>query len=203
MRNGREWSFLGPKNAPFCSEKAILPNSLKRSAKRSEFAAFSRYKNRHFPVSHLKRSTKRPKITVFGPKKCAVLQRERQFATLCLFHAPTGGGGGGYTREIGTMWQIGVLAAERWVFLTKKWPFSAISHYVLSEKFSGRLRPNGWFCSRVVATPKNQEYTGIYSIRRAAAVLTPHTPKSRKMVPNLLRFHIKTPICHIVPRGNL
>ena len=104
---------------------------------------------------------------------------------------------------LGTMWQIGVLAAERWVFLTKKWPFSAISHYVLSEKFSGRLRPNGWFCSRVVATPKNQEYTGIYSIRRAAAVLTPHTPKSRKMVPNLLRFHIKTPICHIVPRGNL
>ena len=40
------------------------------------------------------------------------------------------------------MWQIGVLAAERCVFLTKKWRFSAISHYVLSEKPG-----NAYFCS--------------------------------------------------------
>ena len=90
MRNGRNWPFFGPKNAPFCSENANLPNSLKRSAKRSEFAAFSRYKNRHFPVSRLKRSAKRPKLAIFWPKKRAVLQRKRQFATLYLFHAPTG-----------------------------------------------------------------------------------------------------------------
>ena len=49
-------------------------------------------------------------------------------------------------REIGAMWQIGVLAAERRFFLIKRSPFSAVSHYVESEKFSGRLRPNGWFC---------------------------------------------------------
>ena len=82
-------AIFWPKNAPFCSENANLPNSLKRSAKRSEFAAFSRYKNRHFPVSRLKRSAKRPKLAIFWPKKRAVLQRERQFATLYLFHAPT------------------------------------------------------------------------------------------------------------------
>ena len=55
-------------------------------------------------------------------------------------------------REIGAMWQIGVLAGERHVFWAKKSPFSAVSHYVLSEKFSGRLRANGRFCGRVIAT---------------------------------------------------
>ena len=34
-------------------------------------------------------------MTHFGPKKCTVSLWERQFATLCLFHACTGGGGGG------------------------------------------------------------------------------------------------------------
>ena len=97
-------------------------------------------------------------------------------------------GGGGYTREIGTMWQIGVLAAERRVFWAKKWPISAVSHYVLSEKFSGRLCANDRFCGRVIATLKIPEYTGIFSIRRTAAVLTPQTLKSHKNGPKFAPF---------------
>ena len=46
-------------------------------------------------VSRLKRSAKRPKLAIFWPKKRAVLQRERQFATLYLFNAYIGVGGGG------------------------------------------------------------------------------------------------------------
>ena len=38
-------------------------------------------------------SAKTPKMTDFRPKKCTVSLRERQFATLYLFHAYTGGGG--------------------------------------------------------------------------------------------------------------
>ena len=40
------------------------------------------------------------------------------------------------------MWQIGVLTAERSVFWARKWPFSAVSHYVLNEKPG-----NAYFCS--------------------------------------------------------
>ena len=101
------------------------------------------------------------------------------------------------------MWQIGVLAAERRVFWAKKSPFSAVSHYVLSEELSGRLCANDRFCGRAIETPKNPEYIGIYSIRRHPLRLHPHTTKPLKRSQNLLRFHIKTPICHIVPRGNL
>ena len=86
------------------------------------------------------------------------------------------------------MWQIGVLAAERRVFWAKKWPISAVSHYVLSEKFSGRLCANDRFCGRVIATLKIPEYTGIYSIRRTAAVLTPQTLKSHKNGPKFAPF---------------
>ena len=40
-------------------------------------------------ISRLKHSAKRPKMAFFLPKKRAVRQRERQFATLYLFHACT------------------------------------------------------------------------------------------------------------------
>ena len=83
LKRSAKWlkmAIFGQKNAPFCSQNANLPNNLKRSAKRSEFAAFSRYKNRHFPASRLKRSAKWPKIAIFWSKKRTVLQRERQFA---------------------------------------------------------------------------------------------------------------------------
>ena len=60
-------------------------------------------------------------------KMCTVSRLERQFATLCLFHAPTRGGvlgGGVYTREMGTICPFGVFPPVLSSFSLQNWPFS-------------------------------------------------------------------------------
>ena len=42
------------------------------------------------------------------------------FRSLCSLSTRGGGGVGGYTRETGTIWQIGVLTAERSTFWAQK-----------------------------------------------------------------------------------
>ena len=59
VRKPQKCAFMGQKRPPFCSKNATLRNTLKRSAKMSQFVAFSHYKNRHFTGSRLKRSAKR------------------------------------------------------------------------------------------------------------------------------------------------
>ena len=48
-------------------------------------------------------------------------------------------GGGGYMREIGTMWQIGVLTGKPCTFLDQNRSFSASWHYKNKEKISRGL----------------------------------------------------------------
>ena len=78
-------------------------------------------------------------------------------ASLCWFGAPrTGRGavcvwgvccsppgmsceGGGYMREIGTMWQIGVLKGKPCTFLVQNGSFSAFWHYKNKERLSRGL----------------------------------------------------------------
>ena len=46
---------------------------------------------------------------------------------------------GGYMREIGTMWQIGVLAGKPCTFLVQNGSFSAVCHYKNKERLSRSL----------------------------------------------------------------
>ena len=52
---------------------------------------------------------------------------------------PKRGGGALYMREIGTMWQIGVLTGKPCTFLVQNWSFSAFWHYKNKEKLSRGL----------------------------------------------------------------
>ena len=81
------------------------------------------------------------------------------------------GGGGGYMREIGTMWQIGVLTAERSTFLVQNRSFSAFWHYKNKERLSRALDVKWHIPSTCLDALRMWFATGIYSINRASGWL--------------------------------
>ena len=76
-------------------------------------------------------------------------QSSRWTSFVSIFHAlrtvfilgggEVGVGGGGYMREIGTMWQIGVLTGKPCTFLVQNRSFSAFWHYKNTERLSKGL----------------------------------------------------------------
>ena len=56
-----------------------------------------------------------------------------------IHHFACWGGGGVYMREIGTMWQIGVLTGKPCTFLVQNGSFSAFGHYKNKERLSRGL----------------------------------------------------------------
>ena len=102
-------------------------------------------------------------------------------------------------REIGTMWQIGVLTGKLCTFLVKNRSFSAFWHYKNKERLSKGLDVKWHIPSTCLDASRMWFTTGIYSINRASAWLwlkTQETPQNRQ---NVHRFQVRTPICHIVP----
>ena len=73
-------------------------------------------------------------------------------------------------------------------FWAKKWPISAVSHYVLSEKFSGRLCAKDRFCGRVFATLKIPEYIVFLALDGQQRCSHPQTLKSHKTGPKFAPF---------------
>ena len=72
-----------------------------------------------------------PKIGHFWPFRTTFSARNRQMPILiarkCGKFRP-------FRTTFEAIWQIGVFIAERSLFLAENWSFSAISHYLLSEK---------------------------------------------------------------------
>ena len=58
-------------------------------------------------------------------------------------------------REIGTMWQIGVLAGKPCTFLVQNGSFSAFWHYKNKERLSRGLDVNGTFLLLVLMPSKS------------------------------------------------
>ena len=74
-------------------------------------------------------------------------------------------------REIGTMWQIGVLTGKPCIFLVQSGPFSA-------------------FCRVSI---------GSYSINRASEWLWQEAQDTPQNGQDVHGFQVRTPVCHIVP----
>ena len=89
-----------------------------------------------------------------------------------------------YMREIGTMWQIGVLAAER----------RAIFQGGCTQMF---------FYGRGCAASKITNKLELRVLDGHPLGSHPQFTKSLKITRNMPRFHVLTPICHNVPCGNL
>ena len=115
------------------------------------------------------------------------------------FFGGGGFGGGEYMREIGTMWQIGVLTGKPWTFLVKNRSFSAFWHYKNKEGLSKGLDVKWHVPSTCLDGSRMWFSTGICSINRASAWLWLKTQETPQNGQNVHRFQVRTPICHIVP----
>ena len=71
-------------------------------------------------------------------------------------------------REIGTMWQIGVLTGKPCTFLVQNGSFSALWHYKNKERFSRGLDVKWHMPCTCLDAPRQWFSTGIYSINRAS-----------------------------------
>ena len=73
-----------------------------------------------------------------------------------------------HMREIGTMWQIGVLAGKPCTFLGPKWViFGVLGHYKNKERLSRGLGMKWRIPSTCLDASRNWFSTGIYSINWA------------------------------------
>ena len=90
------------------------------------------------------------------------------FAMLREGTAQAGVGGGPYMREIGAMWQIGVLAGKPCTFLVQNGSFSAFWHYKNKERLSRGLGVKWHILSTCLDVAKKCFSIGIYSINRAS-----------------------------------
>ena len=107
-----------------------------------------------------------------------------------------------YTREIGTMWQIGVLTGKPCTFLVKNRSFSAFWHYKNKGGLSKGLDVNWHIPPTCLDSSRMWFSTGIYSINRASAWLwlkTQETParmctvsRSEHQFATLCLFHAPT-----------
>ena len=105
-----------------------------------------------------------------------------------------------YTREIGTMWQIGVLAGKPCTFLVQNGSFSAFWHYKNQERLSRGLGVKWHIPSTCLDASRKWFFsTGIYSIKRAFEWLCLETQQTPLNGENVHGFLVRTPICHIVP----
>ena len=102
-------------------------------------------------------------------------------------------------REIGTMWQIGVLTGKPCTFLVKNRSFSAFWHYKNKERLSKGLDVKWHIPSTCRDAFRMWFSIGIYSINRASAWLWLKTQETLQNGQNVHRFQVRTPICHIVP----
>ena len=87
-------------------------------------------------------------------------------------------GGGGYMREIGTMWQIGVLTGKPYTLLVQKGSFSAFWHYKNKERLlmGSDLK---WHIPSTCLDARQKRFSiGIYSINMAFERLLLETQKS-------------------------
>ena len=73
-----------------------------------------------------------------------------------------------YMREIGTMWQIGVLTGKPCTFLVQNGPFSAFRHYKNKERLSRGLDVKWHIPSICLDFSRKWFSTGIYSINRVS-----------------------------------
>ena len=109
------------------------------------------------------------------------------------------GRGGGYMREIGTMWQIGVLTGKPCTFLVQNGSFSAFWHYKNKERLSRGLDVKWHIPSTCLDASRKWVSTGISSINRVSWWLWLETQKAPWNGQNVHGFRVRTPICHIVP----
>ena len=123
------------------------------------------------------------------------VQRIRCFSEKCPKNAPPPR----YMREIGTMWQIGVLAGKPCTFLVQNGSFSAFWHYKNKERLSRGLDVNWHIPSTCLDASRKWFSTGIYSINRASGWLWPENEETPENDQNVHGFQVRTPICHIVP----
>ena len=83
-----------------------------------------------------------------------------------------------YMREVGTMWQIGVLTGKQCTFLVQNGSFSVFWHYKNKERLSRGLDVKWHIPSTCLDAPRKWFSTGIYSINRASEWLWLETPKN-------------------------
>ena len=102
-----------------------------------------------------------------------------------------------YMREIGTMWQIGVLTGA--LFWVQNGWCSAFWHYKNKERLSRSLEVKWHIPSTCLDASKKWFSTGIWRINRASAWLWLKTQETHQNGQNVHRFQVRTPICHIVP----
>ena len=104
-------------------------------------------------------------------------------------------------REIGTMWQIGVLAGKPCenANLVQNGSFSAFWHYKNKEGRSRGLDVNWYIPSTCLDASRKWFSTGIYSINRASGWLWPENEETPENDQKVHGFQVRTPICHIVP----
>ena len=107
--------------------------------------------------------------------------------------------GGMYMREIGTMWQIGVLAGKPCTFLVQNGSFSAFSQYKNKERLLKGLDVKWHIPSTCLDAFQKWFSIGIYSINRASEWLCLEMQETSQNGRNVHGFQVRTPICHIVP----
>ena len=95
-------------------------------------------------------------------------------------------GGYLYMREIGTMWQIGVLTGKPCTFLVQNGSFSAFWHYKNKERLSKGLDVKLHIPSTCLDASRKWFSTGIYSINRASE--WPWHPRNPLKWPKCARF---------------
>ena len=81
-------------------------------------------------------------------------------------------------REIGTMWQIGVLTGKPCTFLVQNGSFSAFRHYKNKERLSRGLDVKWHIPSTCLDASRKWFSTGIYSINSASRVAMARNPRN-------------------------
>ena len=102
-------------------------------------------------------------------------------------------------REIGTMWQIGVLTGKPCTFLARNGSFSAFWHYKNKERLPRGLDVEWHIPSTCLDASRKWFSTGICSINRTSEWLWLETEETLENGQNVHSFQVRTPICHIVP----
>ena len=99
-------------------------------------------------------------------------------------------------REIGTMWQIGVLTVKPCTFLVQNGSFSAFWHYKNRERLLMGSDIKWHIPSTCLDASKKRFSIGIYSINRASERLWLETQQTPQNEQNVHGFQVRTPICY-------
>ena len=102
-------------------------------------------------------------------------------------------------REIGTMWQIGVLTGKPRTFFVLNRSFSAFWHYKNKARLSKGLDVKWHIPSTCLDASRMWFSTGIYSINKTSELLWLKPQQTPQNGQNVHGFPVRTPICHIVP----